>query len=191
MTILISMSRLGKKPIAIPTGVTVQLTDRQLAFSGKGGELQLPLLTGIDAEITPDDGGGRLVFSKGQDTRQSRANWGTMAALARNAIVGVSQGFSKTLEIEGIGYRAAMENNVLVLNVGFTHQVRMATPPGIRLEVRKNQIIVSGIDRALVGQCAAAIRAVKKPEPYKGKGIRYQGEIIRRKVGKKVAGTNQ
>ncbi|MEK7115039.1 MAG: 50S ribosomal protein L6 [Patescibacteria group bacterium] len=183
------MSKIGRKPVVISNGVEVKIIDKKLEFKGKEGSLTLPLLPYIKAEIKPGTGGNELIFSKENDVKQARANWGTMASLAKNAIQGVSQGFSKTLEIEGIGFKASVQGNTLALNVGFTHQIKMDAPAGIKIVVEKNTIKISGFDKALVGEVAANIRKVKKPEPYKGKGIRYQGEVVRRKAGKKVAGT--
>ncbi len=183
------MSKIGKKPVAITGGVEVKIVDKKMEFKGKEGSLTLPILPYIKAEIKSGAEGSELVFSKENDLKQARANWGTMASLAKNAVQGVSQGFSKILEIEGIGFKAAMQGNTLVLNVGFTHPIKMEVPAGIKILVEKNTIKISGFDKALVGETAANIRKVKKPEPYKGKGIRYQGEVVRRKAGKKVAGT--
>lgn len=115
------------------------------------------------------------------------ANWGTMRALVNNAIIGVDRGFEKVLKIEGIGYKANLDGNSLILNIGFSHVVKFNTPEGIKIVVEKNIIKISGIDKNLVGQTAADIRAFKKPEPYKGKGIRYEGEIVKIKAGKKMA----
>ena len=124
------------------------------------------------------------------ETKQARANWGTTGANVKNAIVGVTEGFSKKLDIQGIGYKAAMEGaSTIVLNLGFTHPIKYAIPEGVKVIVEKNVVTVSGFDRYQVGQTAADIRAYKKPEPYQGKGIRYVGEQVRRKAGKKVAGT--
>lgn len=182
------MSKIGRKPVPISSGVGVKIADNKLEFEGKEGSLILPLLPYIKAEIKTGADGNELVFSKENDMKQARANWGTMASLAKNAIQGVSQGFSKTLEIEGIGFKASVQGNTLILNVGFTHPIKMEAPAGIKIVVEKNTIKISGFDKALVGEMAANIRKVKKPEPYKGKGIRYQGEVVRRKAGKKVVG---
>ena len=177
------MSKIGKKPIQIPSGVTVKMDDGVLRVSGPKGEITLPVLS----TITADQKDNQLVFTTGQKTKQAFANWGTMRALARNAIVGVSEGFKKVLEIEGVGFRASLEGKTLVLNVGFSHPIKYEAPQGVAITAEKNVITVSGVDRQLVGQAAAQIREIKNPEPYKGKGIRYQGEVIRRKAGKKVA----
>ncbi|MBI4119526.1 MAG: 50S ribosomal protein L6 [Parcubacteria group bacterium] len=179
------MSKLAKKPIAIPEGVAVDKKEDVVEVKGPKGGITLRRLPFTD--IALEDKGARVLCSGSE--KQVKANCGTMWALLRNALVGVSQGFQKSLEIEGVGYRAALEGKTLVLNVGFSHPVRFSPPEGIEVKVDKNVINISGIDKDLVGRAAAQIRAIKKPEPYKGKGIRYQGEVIRRKAGKKVAGT--
>lgn len=179
------MSKLARKPIQIPNGVAVATKDGALEIKGPKGETILRILDFTDVKIT----GNEAVVSVARENVQARANCGTMAALLKNALRGVSEGFSKRLEIEGIGFRASMEGKTLVLNVGFTHPVKFESPEGVSVSVEKNIIVVTGIDRYLVGQAAAIIRKAKKPEPYKGKGIHYLGEVIRRKEGKKVAGT--
>jgi len=178
------MSKIGKKPIVIPEGVKVEMKDNFIILDGKQGTLTLPILNYVDIE----NKGNALNLSLKSNNRQARANWGTMASLIRNAIQGVCQGYTKNLRIEGVGYKANMEGDILVLNVGFSHTVKFKTPDGIKISVEKNIIRVEGIDKNLVGQTAAGIRKIKKPEPYKGKGIRYENEVVRRKVGKKVAG---
>ena len=179
------MSKIGKKPIKIPEGVTVDLKDGYLAVKGKLGELKVPVLEFVKAEI--NDGVIKLL-SLGAD-KQARANWGTMGALIQNAIVGVKDGYTKILEIEGIGFKAALEGKNLVLNIRFSHPVKSATPEGVAIVIEKGIIKISGQDKSLVGEVAAQIRRLRKPEPYKGTGIRYKGEVIRRKAGKKVAGS--
>lgn len=179
------MSKLAKKPIAIPQGIEAKLNDGVLEFSGKEGKLAVKILPFISVELKD----GQLTFKLQQATKQGRANLGTFAALSKNALKGVGEGFNKILELEGIGFKASMEGTNLILNVGFTHPVKYPSPAGIKIVVEKGVIKVSGLDRALVGQTAAQIRKVFPPEPYKGKGIRYRGEVVRRKAGKKVAGT--
>ncbi len=179
------MSKIGKKPIIIPENVEVKINDGFLDFKGNSGTLNIKIPAYIKAEIKE----GGLLFSPENDSKQARANWGTIRSLAYNAIVGLTEGFSKNLEVEGIGYRANVEGENLILNLGFSHPIKFTPPQGIKISVEKNVIKISGIDNALVGQVAAKIRAFKKPEPYKGKGIRYQGEVVRRKAGKKVVGT--
>jgi large subunit ribosomal protein L6 len=179
------MSKLAKKSILIPPGTTVERNGEIVEVKGPRGSLSLKMLPWIDLDIE----NGSIRVSCAEKKKQARANCGTMWALLRNALEGVSKGFQKNLEIEGVGYRVAMEGKTLVLNVGYSHPVRFDPPDGVVIKVEKNFIQVSGIDKEAVGQAAAMIRAIKKPEPYKGKGIRYQGEVIRRKAGKKVAGT--
>ncbi len=178
------MSKIGKKPITIPDNVEVKESDGFLKVKSRGGELSLRILSHIKTEIRDSE----ISFSILNNSKQARANWGTMRSLTQNAVMGVSKGFEKSLEIEGVGFRASLEGNALVLNIGLSHPVKFNPPDGIKISVVKNTITVSGIDKELVGKIAAKIRSFKKPEPYKGKGIRYQGEVIRRKAGKKMAG---
>ena len=182
------MSKIGRKPILISSGVEVKAVNNELEFKGKEGSLKMPVLPHIKVKLKTGEQGNEILVYSEESVKQAKANWGTMAALTKNAIRGVAEGFSKTLEIEGIGFKASMEGSKLVLHVGFSHPVKFETPAGVKIAVEKNQIKVFGVDRALVGETAANIRKIKKPEPYKGKGIRYQGEIVRRKQGKKVAG---
>jgi len=181
------MSKVGKKPIVIPDNVEVEIGHDFLQFKNQNGTIKLKNLPYIKTEIKDK----MMIFHPTNNSKQAKANWGTMRALAANAIIGLTNGFNKVLEIEGIGYRASMEGNALVLNIGLSHPIKFEPPQNIKISVDKNTITVSGIDKALVGQVAAKIRAFKKPEPYKGKGIRYQGEVIRRKAGKKAAGTTK
>jgi len=177
------MARLGRKPIEIPSGVAVQLAGGILHFKGSKGDLDLPVLPFIGVDLA----GNQLAFKTLINSKQALANQGTMAALTKNAIVGVSGGFSKTLQMLGVGFRASLEGKTLVLNVGFSHPVKFEPPAGITIELDKSGTIkISGMDRGLVGQAAAQIRKIKPPEPYKGKGIRYEGEIVRKKAGKKA-----
>lgn len=177
------MSKLGKKPIILPEGVAAVLERNSIVFKGKNGTAAVPLLPHMSVEIQDR----QIVSRRLQDHKQARANWGTICALMRNAIRGVGAGFEKRLEIEGIGFRASLDGETLVLNVGFTNPVRFSPPPGVVVSVEKNVIVVRGVSRELVGQTAANIRKIKKPEPYQGKGIRYAGEAIVRKEGKKAA----
>lgn len=181
------MSKIGKKPIIIPEGSSVLVEDGSFVFKGKNGEMSVKILPFIKYNIE----GNNVVFSIDNESKQATANWGTMRSLANNAIIGVNEGFTKVLEIEGVGFKVAMDGNNLNLSLGFSHPVKFIAPEGIKLTVEKNVIKVSGIDKTLVGQTAAKIRELKKPEPYKGKGIRYQGEVIRRKEGKKAAGATK
>ncbi len=161
------------------------LADGVLSVKGAKGALAVPLLSGIVAQVE----GNSLAFTAKNHQKQTKSNWGTMRALAANAVRGVQGEFVKELKIEGVGFRAVVEGSVLVLSLGFSHPVRFPIPEGIRASVEKNVVRIAGIDKFLVGETAATIRAQKKPEPYKGKGIMYVGEVIRRKAGKKVAGS--
>ncbi len=181
---VVFMSRLGKKPIIIPEGVEVAVEEGVVKVRGPKGELslKLPPLIKIDSKDRS------LSISAQDKSTQASANQGTAVALTKNAIEGVKEGFSKVLKLEGIGFRVSMEGKNLVLNVGFSHPVKFESPEGVAISVEKNIIKISGIDKALVGEAAARIRRIKKPEPYKGKGIRYEDEIVRRKAGKKAVG---
>lgn len=178
------MSKIGSKPIAIPEGVTVDFKSGVFTVKGKLGTLTVHQLPFVNAEVK--DGAVHLTITSTKS--QARANWGTLGANVKNAIVGVTEGFTKSLEIQGIGFKAVMEGNNLSLNVGYSHPVKFTTPEGIKIAVEKAFIRITGSDKQLVGQTAAQIRKIKKPEPYQGKGIRYVGEQVRRKAGKKVAG---
>lgn len=184
------MSKIGKKPIVIPDNMTVVKNGDVLEFKLGDKSSALKILPHISAEISEEIADGKtatvLTFKTIGDTNQAIANWGTTRSLANNIIEGLKKGFTKILEIEGVGYRANMEGDVLVLNLGFSHPVRFSPKKGVKISSEKNVITVSGQDKESVGQIAAEIRALKKPEPYKGKGIKYRGEIIRRKQGKKV-----
>ena len=176
------MSRTGKKPVAPVSGVTVTIADRQVTAKGPKGELSLTLMDIVNASQT-DDG---IVIEPANDTKEARAAWGTTRALINNMVVGVTAGFSKKLTIQGVGYRAAMQGKDLKLSLGFSHEVVYQTPEGITIATpRPTEITVSGIDKQQVGQVAAEIRGWRPPEPYKGKGVRYAGEHVFRKEGKK------
>ena len=177
------MSRLAKKPVSVPDGVSVAVTDDAVEVKGPKGALSLKRLFNVGVKVE-----GQSVFvSQEGGGKQGSANTGTTWSLIQNAALGVHEGFSKVLEVEGVGFRVQAEGKTLVLNIGFSHPVRFSIPDGVDVKTEKNIIIVSGVDKALVGKVAAEIRAFKKPEPYLGKGIRYRGEVIRRKVGKKAA----
>ncbi|MGB7957669.1 MAG: 50S ribosomal protein L6 [Minisyncoccia bacterium] len=179
------MSRLIKKPIALPEGVTIAEHDEILTVKGPKGELTVKIVPGV--VVSSKDGG--VWIAEGKNLANS-AMLGTTWALIRNAIEGVTKGFAKKLEIEGVGYRAAIEGKDIVLFLGYAQPVRVPVPDGIMVAVEKNTaILISGMSKEDVGQIAAKIRALKKPEPYKGKGIHYEGEVIRRKVGKKAGTT--
>ncbi len=180
------MSRLAKKPILIPDGTTATLNSGQLLVKGPKGEKQIPVLRGVKISFEEKS----ILFQMESDSKENRTNVGTMWSLSKNAVSGVNQEFKKILEIEGVGFKANFDGKRLVLSLGFSHPVYFDPPAGITILVEKNQITISGIDKESVGQAAAQIRAFKKPEPYKGKGIHYQGEVIRRKAGKKAATTS-
>jgi large subunit ribosomal protein L6 len=176
------MSRIGKKSIIIPHGVTVAKNGSLLSVQGEKGKLARTLIPEIDVEIT----NGVLTVKPVGTSRKTPALWGLYRALIQNMIDGVAKGFEKRLAIEGVGYRAALDGNNLTLALGFSHPVKFSAPEGIAFLVEKNTIIIKGIDKELVGETAAKIRHLKPPEPYKGKGIRYAGEVVRRKAGKKA-----
>lgn len=179
------MSRIGKKPIELPAGVAATKSGRTLSVAGPKGTLSLNLRPEVDVAVQGNVLSVRLI----KKTKKSAALWGLSRALISNMVAGVSRGFEKKLEIEGIGYRAAMDGNNLQLALGFSHPVKVEAPPGITLKTEKNTITISGVDKELVGNVAAGIRKLRPPEPYKGKGIRYAGEKIRRKAGKKAVAT--
>jgi large subunit ribosomal protein L6 len=181
------MSKIGKKPIIIPDNVSVETNGGFLELKSGNNVLKIKILPFIKTEFKDKT----VLFNPENDSKQAMANWGTIRALVNNAVIGITSGFQKKLEIEGVGYRVNMEGDNLVLSIGYSHPVKFIPPEGVKISVDKNVITVSGIDKALVGETAAKIRAVKKPEPYKGKGIKYQGELIRRKAGKKVAGAGK
>jgi large subunit ribosomal protein L6 len=180
------MSRLAKKPIMIPEGISVELKEGLLVVRGGYGEISRKVPPGIRFDF----GGGdsREIYVRADEIgKRKSAFLGTFASHLKNMIRGAKEGYQKQLILEGIGFRAEVKNGTLVLNLGFSNPVVIPAPAGIKFSVEKNTIAVSGSDKELVGNTAARIRASKKPEPYKGKGIRYAGEVIRRKAGKKVA----
>ncbi len=176
------MSRTGKKPIAPVSGVTVTINGRDVTAKGPKGELSLTLMDEVNAKLG-DDG---VSIEPTKDTKLARAAWGTTRALIANMVAGVSKGYEKKLAIQGVGYRAAMQGKDLKLQLGLSHEVVYIAPAGITLAApTQTEVTISGIDKQKVGQAAADIRAYRKPEPYKGKGVRYVGEYIARKEGKK------
>ena len=176
------MSRIGKKTIAVPKGVTLTLDGQTVTVKGPKGERAWTVAEEI--EVTQDESG--LSLSPRSDTQRARAMWGLSRTLVDNMVVGVTDGFDKTLELVGVGYRAAMKGNALSLQLGFSHEVDIDPPAGVSFAVPKQtEIKISGPDKQAVGQIAAVIRKLRPPEPYKGKGVRYQGETVRRKEGKK------
>jgi len=179
------MSRIGKKPISIPAGVEVQLTDTTIQVKGKLGTLTQVLRP----ELLVEQRDGNIYLTRRTDDKQTRSLHGLMRSLIQNMITGVSEGFSKTLELVGVGYRGQLQGTKLVLSLGFSHPVEIETPAGITFTLAsETSLTISGYDKQQVGQMAAQIRAWRKPEPYKGKGVKYRDEVIIRKVGKKAAG---
>ncbi len=174
------MSRIGKQPIGIPAGVTITVGDEFITVAGSKGSLQVPVQKNTSTKIEGD----KIVVTRDNDEPASRAWHGLQRALLNNAVKGVTEGFSKTLEINGVGFRLSGGGKSIEMALGFSHPVKYEAPEGIDLKVDKMHIIVSGIDKQLVGQVAAEIRSLKKPEPYKGKGIKYLDEVILRKAGK-------
>lgn len=188
------MSRVGKKPILIPAGVEINIAGQEITVKGPKGTLSFKVPFEIEVKMTNN----KMEFSlreqdkdRGKSTssqlKRDRSAWGLCRNVTLNLIEGVIKGFVKKLEIEGLGYRATVENGDLVLLIGFNHPVKVRKVPGIDFSVEKNVITVSGIDKAMVGQTAAQIRSLRVPDPYKAKGIRYSGEIIKKKAGKKAA----
>lgn len=176
------MSRIGKNPVAVPSGVTVNISGQQVTAKGKLGELSVVLVDEVLAELQDNE----VVIKPRDNSQRSRTMWGMSRSLVSNVVVGVSTGFTRKLEIEGVGYRAAVQGKDLVLQLGFSHEVRYPIPTGITVACeRPTAISISGADAQVVGQMAAEIRAYRPPEPYKGKGVRYEGEYVRRKEGKK------
>jgi large subunit ribosomal protein L6 len=176
------MSRVGQMPVEVPAGVVVRIEDRLVTVKGKLGELSLTLVDDVDLAREDD----KLIVSPRKESQRARAMWGTTRSLLANIVHGVDQGFTIVLEINGVGYRAAIDGKELVLQLGYSHEIRYPMPEGITIaSERPTHIAVSGADRQKVGQVAAQIRGYRKPEPYKGKGIRYQNEFVIRKEGKK------
>jgi large subunit ribosomal protein L6 len=176
------MSRIGKHPVPIPSGVEVQLSGQMLTTKGKLGSLSLA----VSNEVTASLSDAAVTIAPKSASKQSRAMWGTTRALVNNMVTGVSTGFSKNLEIVGVGYRATVQGNTLNLQLGYSHDIPFAIPEDVRITCERPTVItVSGADRQRVGQVAAEIRSYRPPEPYKGKGIKYADEIVRRKEGKK------
>ncbi len=177
------MSRIGKQPVVLPSGVTVSIAGQTLKVKGPKGELSLV----IHPKVTVVQNDQSVVVSvKNETVKTERALWGLFRSLINNMVAGVTTGFTKVLEINGVGYKAAVTGRKLVLNLGYSHPIEMEIPEGLDAKVEKNVITITGIDRQLVGQFAAVIRGKREPEPYKGKGIKYSDETIRRKAGKVV-----
>ena len=175
------MSRIGKMPIAIPAGVTVDIAENNMV-TVKGPKGTLSRLFAAEMEIKVE--GAEVVVTRPNDLKRNKSLHGLTRTLINNMVIGVTQGYTKTLEVNGVGYKAAKEGKKLVLSLGYSHPVEMIDPEGIESKVDANKIIISGIDKEKVGQFAAEIRDQRRPEPYKGKGIKYDYEVIRRKAGK-------
>jgi len=176
------MSRVGKYPVPVPAGVQVAVVGRRLTAKGKLGELSLDLTDVVDATVED----GKVAIAPRGTGRSAQTMWGTTRALVAGMVQGVSAGYTRAMEIQGTGFRAAVQGKNLVMNLGFSHDVTYPVPPGITITTpRPTAIVVQGMDKRLVGQVAAEIRAFRPPEPYKGKGVRYETEQIRRKEGKK------
>jgi large subunit ribosomal protein L6 len=179
------MSRIGKQPIPIPDGVRVEVEDGRVTVTGPGGTLA----QSVSSEMRVAVEGAEVAVQRPSDEREHKSLHGLTRTLIANMVEGVTRGFEKRLEIQGVGYRAALRGGDLELQVGFSHPVEFQAPQGIEFEVpAPNRIVVKGIDKQLVGETAARIRKVRKPEPYKGKGIRYEGEYVRKKAGKAAKG---
>ena len=180
------MSRIGKKPVPIASGVKVAVVDGCVKVEGPKGKLELALTPAVEVKV--DESAKQVIVTRKDDQRESRALHGTTRALINNMIIGASQGYKKSLEIQGVGYRAELAGKELSLSVGFANTIRKQVPAGLTVMVEGNKIHVSGPDKQQVGEFAAEVRKVRKPEPYKGKGIRYQGEHVKIKPGKAVTG---
>jgi large subunit ribosomal protein L6 len=175
------MSRIGKLPVAVPTGVEINLADLLVRVKGPKGELAQPILEHVTVKVE----GGHLIVERKSDDKAGRSAHGLTRTLISNMIHGVTRGFRKSLELQGVGYRAAKSGNNLNLSLGYSHPVTFAAPAGIAFTVEgTNKIHIDGIDKQQVGQVAAEIRDLRPPEPYKGKGVRYEGEVVRKKMGK-------
>ncbi len=176
------MSRIGKSPVALPSGVEVRIADQDITVKGKLGELQMSQAPEVSISLEDN----QVMLAPQDDSARARAMWGLLRSNVSNMVQGVSEGFTKKLEIQGVGYRAAVQGKQLKLDLGFSHPVLYDIPEGITIACEKpTDIAVTGRDKQKVGQVAAEIRSFRKPEPYKGKGIRYAGEYVRRKEGKK------
>lgn len=177
------MSRVGKAPVSIPQGVTVTVANGEVAVKGAKGELKFATSPEVNVEVKDSN---VIVLPRDKEDSRSRAFWGTTRSQINNMVEGVSNGFIKKLEIQGVGYRASADKNYITLALGYSHEIKYAIPTGIEIKCEKPTLIaISGFDKKLVGQVAAEIRALRKPEPYKGKGVRYENEYIRMKEGKK------
>ncbi|MAJ97348.1 50S ribosomal protein L6 [bacterium] len=176
------MSRIGKQAIVIPAGTEVSVTDNVISVRGKGGELQKKLHDDVSIVVKGDS----VIVTPKNETRTAQALWGTFSSHMKNMIDGVNTPFEKKLIVEGVGFKVDLNGSKLVLNIGFSHPVEMTVPENIDVSVEKNEITIKGANKEAVGQFAADVRANKKPEPYKGKGVRYSDEVVRRKEGKRA-----
>ena len=178
------MSRIGKRELVIPEGVTVNVNENNVKVSGKLGEMELNIKPGIKVETND----GKVLVKRSNDSKEQKQLHGTTNANIANMLTGVSTGFKKELEINGVGYKFAVQGNTLTINAGYSHPVKLDAPAGIKLECpSQTELTISGFNKQVVGQFAAQVREVREPEPYKGKGIKYKDEFIRRKEGKKAA----
>ena len=174
------MSRIGKQPIELPKGVEVKLGEDMVEVKGPKGTLQTPICSLLNYEIAD----GHLIITRKDDTRESNAEHGLRRTLIANCVEGLTKGFSKTLEVIGVGFKVAVKGNIIDLSVGYSHPVLLELPKGLEAKAEGTKLTISGMDKELVGEFAARVRRVREPEPYKGKGIKYENEIIRRKAGK-------
>ena len=174
------MSRIGKQPIVLPKGVEVKLGEDMVEVKGPKGTLHTPLCSLLNYDLAD----GHLTITRTDDTRESNAQHGLRRTLVANCVEGVSKGFSKTLEVIGVGFKVAVKGNIIDLSVGYSHPVLLELPKGLEAKAEGTKLTISGMDKELVGEFAARVRRVREPEPYKGKGIKYENEIIRRKAGK-------
>jgi large subunit ribosomal protein L6 len=180
------MSRIGKNPVKIPQGVEVNVNGQDVKVKGKLGELSLRVHEAVSVKVEEQDGAKVVILKPANDERQTKAIWPTMRVLIKNMIIGVSEGYKKNLEIKGVGYRANLQGTTLVLQLGYSHEIKYALPKDIKVKVdEQTKIEITGYDKQKVGQVAADIRSYRPPEPYKGKGVRYTDEYILRKEGKK------
>ncbi len=176
------MSRVGKLPVVLPSGVSAAIANGAIQIKGAKGQLTLALTSDVDVKIESNV----VLVSPVNDSKRSRSMWGTTRANINNMVKGVTDGFSRTLEVKGVGFKASVQGELLALSLGFSHEVRFAIPQGIEVKVDKQTIVtISGVNKQLVGQLASEVRALRKPEPYKGKGVRYAGEYVPMKEGKK------
>ena len=178
------MSRIGKQPVLVPAGIEINLSDDLIVVSGKFGKLSYPYNNKVSIEYNKEH--STIIVAPKGDDKKNRSMWGLSRTLVNNMIVGVSTGFTKILEINGVGYKAAVNGNILTMFLGYSHDIKYIIPNGIEIKCPKpTQIDIFGYDKQLVGEVAALIRSLRKPEPYKGKGVKYSDEVIFRKVGKK------